>query len=72
MEKLDGLDSLLAPHLQAAAHWPLFGQQAVTFHRALKLGRWKTTNKNQKLTQEKRKSALATLLDICLKRRAER
>lgn len=45
MKKLDRWNNLRTlSFLPAATHWPLFGQQADTFLRALKLGRWATTH----------------------------
>lgn len=66
MKKLDRWNNLRPlPFLPAATHWPLFGQQADTFLRALKLGRWATTHTT--LTA-KIKTTFVTLLDMCLTR----
>lgn len=44
--------------LPAATHWPLFGQQADTFLRAFKLGRWATTNTTPRSTGKESESQL--------------
>lgn len=60
-KKLDGWNHLALP-LPAETRWPLFGQQADTFHRAFKLGRWATTNTTPWSTNKKRESQLLRTL----------
>lgn len=58
MKKLDGWNNLpsTAP-LLAATQWPLFGQQAETFRRAVRLGRWATTNTTLGVRQKERNTS---------------